>query len=118
MTETRKSINQEIEDMEEMIENLKTEFKSQNKMKFKEELKEIHTQSFLKSFRNAHEKLAESGKNLYRMKMVYNFPPTFTMAKSLLKRILNNFISNALKHTKNGQVTLSFEIITLIGMSE
>jgi len=50
--------------MEEMIENLKTEFKSENKMKFKEEMKEIKSEVFLKSFKNAHLKLAESGKNM------------------------------------------------------
>lgn len=111
--DTRKGINQEIEDMEEMIENLKTEFKSANKMKFREELKEINSKGFLKSFKNAHEKLAESGKNLWRMQLAHDFPDRISLAKSLLKRILNNFISNALKHTKNGEVTLSFDVITL-----
>jgi len=112
MKTSRKSINYEIEDLEEMIENLKTEFKSQNQMKFKEELKEIESRAFIKSFQNAHEKLAESGKNLFRMQISAQFPLNIFMAKSLLKRILNNFISNALKHTKNGEVTLSFKIIS------
>jgi len=42
--------------MEDMVENLKTEFKSQNQMKFSEELKEVLSQEFIKSFRNAHVK--------------------------------------------------------------
>jgi signal transduction histidine kinase len=112
LKDSRKNINLEVEDMEEMIENLKTEFKSKNQMKFKEEQKEINSISFLKSFRNAHSKLAESGQNLFRMQLVDGFPGRITVAKSLLKRILNNFISNALKHTKNGEVTLSFETLT------
>lgn len=98
--------------MEEMIENLKTEFKSKNQMKFKEEQKEINSVSFLKSFKNAHSKLTESGQNLFRMQLANDFPDRITVAKSLMKRILNNFISNALKHTKNGEVTLSFEILS------
>jgi len=42
--------------MEDMVENLKTEFKSQNQMKFSEELKEIQSEEFIKTFQNAHVK--------------------------------------------------------------
>lgn len=97
--------------MEEMIENLKTEFKSKNQMQFKEETKEVLSTEFLKSLQNSHVRLAESAKNLLELKINVDFPKTMLVAKSLLKRILNNFISNALKHTKNGEVKVSFNLI-------
>ena len=52
------------------------------------------------------------------MQLAQDFPDQITLAKSLLKRILNNFISNALKHTRNGVVTLSFDVISLEQLKE
>lgn len=71
---TQKSINFELEDMEEMIENLKTEFKSKNQMQFKEEVKEVESKDFLKSLQNSHIKLAESAKNQLKLTIRKNFP--------------------------------------------
>jgi len=56
-------------------------------------------------------KLTESGNNLLTLTIEDKFPVKIFIAKSLLKRILNNFISNALKHTKNGEIKVSFSII-------
>lgn len=111
LNDSQRQINFEIEDMEEMIENLKTEFKSKNQMKFKEEVKEVEAKEFLQSLQNSHMKLADIANNKLTLKIYEKFPIKILVAKSLLKRILNNFISNALKHTKEGEVNVGFSII-------
>jgi len=60
--------------MEEMIENLKTEFKSKNQMQFKEEVKEVIAKEFLQSLQNSHMKLTESANNLLSLKISEIFP--------------------------------------------
>jgi len=74
LNDSQRQINFEIEDMEEMIENLKTEFKSKNQMKFKEEVKEVSAQEFLQSMQNSHMKLCDIANNKLTLTIYPKFP--------------------------------------------
>lgn len=55
--------------------------------------------------------MTEAFHNHLIIKVIKGFPTEMKIHKSLLKRIINNFMSNSLKHTTNGTVQLVFSII-------
>lgn len=101
-------VKSEIQEMHEMLDSLKTEFKSRNDMQFNEKTDDQLTHDLLKSFKLANTKLAQNGKNTLEFVIEQNFPKCLSIKPTILKRICNNFISNALKHTQNGNVKVSF----------
>jgi len=62
----------------------------------------------LNSFKRSFMKLAQNGNNILSFRIQHNFPQKIMIQSTLLKRIVNNFISNALKHTQNGKVDVRF----------
>lgn len=94
----------DIEDIEEMLENLRAEFKYKQGMSFCEVAKEIQLEDFAKTFFPTHKQLATNGKNKILVSLKPLLPLSLHIKKSLVKRIINNFVSNSLKHTIRGAV--------------
>jgi len=91
-----------------MLEVLRFEFKAKNGMKL-EEIKEYKdSKEFVMSVANTHKSLAVNGNNALMISL-HQFPEQIYISVTTIKRIINNFISNALKHTKDGVVTVKFE---------
>jgi len=53
----------DLEDMQEMLENMRAEFKYKQGMSFQEELKEVEITQFARTYIPTHSQLAENGKN-------------------------------------------------------
>lgn len=98
----------DLEDIEEMLENMRAEFKYKQGMQFSEVAKEIVFVDFARALFPTHAQLATNGKNIIEIKIKPNMPVTAYLKRSLVKRITNNFISNSLKHTIKGLVQISF----------
>lgn len=77
-------------------------------MNFSEEGNIINIHEFAKSFINAHTQLASKGMNYFTIKLHKNVPVQALLKRSITKRIINNFISNSLKHTQQGEVNVNF----------
>eukprot|EP00801_Mesodinium_rubrum_P002517 Mrub_02517.p1 GENE.Mrub_02517~~Mrub_02517.p1 ORF type:complete len:543 (+),score=68.92 Mrub_02517:173-1630(+) len=108
---TRDICNQELEDLEDMLENLRTEFKVRNLMDLKEQPRQLMSEEFLLSLKNSNSRLAYNGNNKLTIETSENFPIELKLQKLNTKRIVNNLISNSLKHTNNGYVTVYFSIL-------
>lgn len=104
----KEELKNEIEEMHDMLDSLKTEFKTRNDMKFNETQEYHKVHDLLNSFKRAFTKLAQNGNNILQFKIQQNFPQKIMIRHTLLKRIINNLISNALKHTQNGKVDVRF----------
>jgi len=94
-------LNFELEDMTEMLEVLRFEFKSKNGMSLEENKAYKQSKEFIESLANTHKSLAENGNNALIFSLS-QFPDIMYIPVSIIKRIINNLISNALKHTKDG----------------
>lgn len=97
--------NADLEDISDMLDNLKTEFKSRNKMEYKEELRDVNSIDFLENISRAHIRLSVNGNNNFDISIDNNVPPVVRIPKLSVARICNNLISNALKHTTSGTVS-------------
>jgi len=53
----------DLEDMQEMLDNMRAEFKYKQGMSFQEELKEVEIMQFARNFILTHSQLAENGRN-------------------------------------------------------
>lgn len=80
-------------------------------MKLNEEKQLVDTLQFCKAIKNTHHKMTETFKNKLIINVNKLFPSKIMIEKSLFKRIINNFISNSLKHTTNGIVEITLNII-------
>ena len=89
-----------------MLDILKTTFKSVNKMNFNESKTEVNSQEVFKTFVESNRQLAIKGNNEIKIDL-FEIKEKFEVNISLFKRIINNLISNALKHTKDGNVKLA-----------
>jgi len=107
-TEILNLMNFEINDLKEMLEVLRFEFKSKNGMTLEETKEYKLSKEFVMSIANTHKTLAENGNNALLISL-NQFPEYMYISVSTIKRIINNFISNALKHTKDGVVKVKFE---------
>jgi signal transduction histidine kinase len=99
-----KTTQLDCEDMEEMLENMRAEFKIKQGMQLKEEIKAVETTEFAKSLGSTHSALTENGQNFLHISIDNNYPKTLNIQRTLIKRIANNFITNSLKHTEKGHV--------------
>lgn len=59
----REIVNIELEDLQDMLDNLRAEFKHAYKMNMDELPREVQTKEFLKSLKRTHHRLAKNGKN-------------------------------------------------------
>jgi len=89
----------ETSDLLEMLENLKTSFKLGHNMDISEENVKITTNKIVQSICKTHKKLAINGVNEYTVQVHEFFPKNLCIQKTLFKRVVNNIISNSLKHT-------------------
>ena len=66
----------DLEDIEEMLENMRAEFKYKQGMQFSEVAKEIVFVDFARTFFPTHAQLATNGKNILEIKIKQNMPIT------------------------------------------
>jgi len=84
-------------------------------MKNEEKDKEVSTQDFIQSLANSNLKLANNGKNTIRIQIDKGFPKTIHVQTVTLKRVMNNFITNSLKHTIEGEVVVYMDLSSYCG---
>ena len=104
--------NADLEDIDEMIDNLKTEFKLRYKMESKEDKRDISTHDFMENLGRAQLRLAKNGNNDFQIDADQNVPEILRIPKICFQRISYNLISNAMKHTNNGFVKVKLKIAT------
>lgn len=97
----------DLEDMQEMLENMRAEFKYKQGMNFEEEFKSVDILKFVKTYIPTFSQLAENGRNKLMITVQNQCPEQVKIKRSIVKRITNNLISNSLKHTMNGMVKLT-----------
>lgn len=102
----RDSTNNEIEDLQDMLENLRMEFKSKTGMSITEVKREVKSVELLTCLKRSQKLLAKNGKNSLSIESHEKFPEKILVQQLNLKRMINNLISNALKHTNAGKVTV------------
>jgi len=96
-----------------MLEVLRFEFKAKNGMTLKENNNFKHSKEFVNSLANTHKSLAENGNNALLFSLS-KFPEIIYIPVSIIKRIINNLISNALKHTKDGIIKVRFSQVSQV----
>lgn len=111
LTKLRDVANQELEDLEDMLENLRTEFKARNLMDLKEQPRSVNSEEFIMSLKSSHTRLAKNGNNLLILETSEGFPINLKIQRLNTKRIINNLITNSLKHTNAGNVSVMFSIV-------
>lgn len=94
--------NTYIEDLNDILDNLKAEFKSRHKMIYKEEKRTVKTMDFVEYLSRANLRLAQNGNNTFKINVKPNVPKLVVIPKVTVQRICNNLISNAFKHTSKG----------------
>ena len=110
MDKVREIANQELEDLEDMLENLRTEFKARQLMDLKEQPRRVKTEEFIKSLKSSHTRLAKNGNNSLLLEAAEGFPLNLKLQRLNTIRIINNLISNSLKHTTSGEVSVILSI--------
>ena len=68
--------------------------------------------NFIETFLHAHSNLAQNSENCLELKLKKGFLFQIDIQKMNVKRIVNNLITNSLKHTLKGKVRISFSIDT------
>lgn len=106
----KKNCLNDIGDIEEMLENMRAEFKFKQGMKFSEVANQVTMFEFARSFITTHTQLAINNSNNIKIVLSNPLPEKAHIKRSLVKRIVDNFISNALKHTQNGDIQIKFSI--------
>lgn len=112
LEKVREIANQELEDLEDMLENLRTEFKARQLMDLKEQHRMVSTEEFIMSLKSSHTRLAKNGNNSLLLEAGEEFPESLKLQRLNTKRIINNLISNSLKHTTCGEVSVTLSIQT------
>jgi len=98
--EMRLATNSDVEDLQDMLDNLRMEFKYSEGMCTNEVAREVKSGDFLRGFKRSMQQLAKNGKNILTIKSHEDFPTKIKVQQLNVKRIINNLLSNALKHTK------------------
>ena len=70
----------------------------------------VGTLDLLQGLGRTHSKLAGNGENTIVLRINGPFPETLNLHRVIFKRIINNFITNSLKHTTHGKVGITFNI--------
>ena len=66
--------NADLEDIDEMLDNLKTEFKSRQNLDSKEHKRDVDTIKFLENIARAQIRIAKNGNNNFTINADTNFP--------------------------------------------
>lgn len=111
MKNIRDATNNEIEDLQDMLDNLRMDFKSRMSMSVIEVKREVKSTELLKCLKRSQKLLAKNGKNSLTIESNENFPQKILVQQLNLKRMINNLISNALKHTNKGIITVYADLI-------
>jgi len=106
LKEIREKTNHEIEDLNEMLDNLRYEFKQSKGMSLDEAIREVSTKELLDCIKRSQKLLAKNGKNKLIIESHQNCPSIIAVKQLSLKRVINNLMSNALKHTRNGRINM------------
>lgn len=74
VNEISKLVNTELEDLNDMLDNLRAEFKQKYGMKIDEQPREIKSSEFLRGIRKTHQRLASNGRNKLEISCDEKFP--------------------------------------------
>lgn len=89
-----------------MLDNLRLEFKTKQGMNIEEKFREVKMIELIRGLKRTHTLLAKNGKNRLCIDTFDNFPDVILLQVLNVKRVVNNLITNSLKHTNNGTVTV------------
>lgn len=103
----------ELEDLNDMLDNLRVEFRSQLLLDVNERQRDIVSEEFIYGLKRTHSRQAKNKNNQLRITHESHFPKNLWVQRLNLKRVTNNLISNAIKHTRNGQVDVSIRLETI-----
>lgn len=103
----------ELEDLMDMLDNLRAEFKSWHLMDVNERERELDSVEFIKGLKRTHSRHAKNRSNNLRFTTESFFPKKLWVQRLNLKRVTNNLISNAIKHTYKGWVDVSIRLETI-----
>jgi len=108
----RKQTNPELEDLGDMLDNLRMEFKSHNLMDVNEKERRLESLDFINGLMRTHSRLAKNLNCKLRICAGKNFPSRMYIQRLNVKRVVNNLISNAIKHTQQGKVDVDIKLNT------
>lgn len=103
----------ELEDLTDMLDNLRAEFHSWHLMDVNEPERELDSIEFIKALKRTHSRNAKNRSNHLRITTESFFPKKLWCQRLNLKRVTNNLITNAIKHTQNGTIDVSIRLETI-----
>jgi len=110
-------IIEELNDAIEMTDQIRIGFKIKNDMKLEEDKVNVDINKFADGIKFSMMNLCSQTLNKLIIKINKDCIDNIDIQYTLLKRIINNFVSNALKHTYNGCVNVNIKIINLIDIT-
>ncbi len=102
---TNRAANQLLEIIEDIVDLSKIDEGS-----VKAQLQVLESRAYFEEICEYHKELADNAGLGFSCEISSAFPETFTTDPKLFKKICNNIVGNAVKFTKEGQVTLSATI--------
>lgn len=103
----------ELEDLMDMLDNTRSEFKTWQLMDVDEQKRELDSVEFIKGLKRTHSRHAKNRSNSLRFSTESFFPKKLWVQRLNLKRVTNNLITNAIKHTQKGYVDVSIRLETI-----
>jgi len=100
----------ELEDLNDMLDNTSAEFKSWHLMDVDEPKRELDSMEFIKGLKHTHARQSKNRNNHLRVSTESFFPKKLWVQRLNLKRVANNLISNAIKHTSEGYIDISIRL--------
>lgn len=79
-------------------------------MDINEAERELESVDFVNGLRRTHSRMAKNGNNVLRLVLEKDFPSKLWVQRLNVKRVVNNLITNALKHTNFGLVVISINL--------
>jgi len=81
-------------------------------MDVNERVRALESLDFIDGLMRTHSRLAKNLKCNLKICTENDFPARILIQSMNLKRVTNNLITNAIKHTPNGKVDVKIELIT------
>lgn len=100
----------ELEDLNDMLDNLKAEFKSYLLLDVNERHRDLVSSEFIFGLKRTHLRQAKNRNTRLKLTCESNFPKKIWVQRLNIKKIMNNLITNAIKHTKDGFVDVSIRL--------
>lgn len=100
----------ELEDLNDMLDNLKAEFKSHLLLDVNERNRDIVSLEFISGLKRTHLRQAKNRNTKLKFSYESDFPIKLWVQRLNIKKIINNLITNAIKHTKDGYVDVSIRL--------